>query len=487
MVQGGTQALSRSLFASMIPRHKSSEFFAFFGVFERYAGILGPLIFAFVVERTGSGRNAILAVLVFFVVGGAILSFVDVERGRRAAREAEAEAPLQASGRAWRGPACRRPLARARDVRCSTASTASGASRPRRRPAPAEPSQRAARSGGRLGDRRARRPVPREVDAVRRALRADPERRGRDPVYRRLDQGVDTSRNTETFAAVRAALADGDAVCIFPEGISHSTGRLEPLRTGAARMALAAEREGRPRALVAVGLNFDRKTAFRSRVTVALRPAVLGRPISRRTRTIRRRCAPPPSASPTRCAGCSSRPIPSDAALVERVERLYSAARGRPRSPKDASRAGRRSRGIERLRAADRRVRRDRAASCDATTSGCGDSACAIGISTGTCRRGAALALRCGEGAVAIAAAADRHAGLVMFWVPYQLTGSSWRGAHANATSRRPRRSSSAPASTPRGCSSSRSVVAAARGRRRRPGGCPDACRWRSRALRDRA
>ena len=44
MVQGGTQALSRSLFASMIPRHKSSEFFAFFGVFERYAGILGPAV-----------------------------------------------------------------------------------------------------------------------------------------------------------------------------------------------------------------------------------------------------------------------------------------------------------------------------------------------------------------------------------------------------------------------------------------------------------
>ena len=38
LVQGGTQALSRSLFASMIPRHKSSEFFAFFSVFERYAG-----------------------------------------------------------------------------------------------------------------------------------------------------------------------------------------------------------------------------------------------------------------------------------------------------------------------------------------------------------------------------------------------------------------------------------------------------------------
>jgi len=90
MVQGGTQALSRSLFASMIPRHKSSEFFAFFGVFERYAGILGPLVFASMVEATGSSRNAILAVLLFFIVGGALLAFVDVEGGRRAARAAEA-------------------------------------------------------------------------------------------------------------------------------------------------------------------------------------------------------------------------------------------------------------------------------------------------------------------------------------------------------------------------------------------------------------
>jgi UMF1 family MFS transporter len=91
MVQGGTQALSRSLFASMIPRHKSSEFFAFFSVFERYAGVLGPAIFAFVIERSGSGRSAILAVAVFFVVGGVILTFVNVDRGRQAARAAEAE------------------------------------------------------------------------------------------------------------------------------------------------------------------------------------------------------------------------------------------------------------------------------------------------------------------------------------------------------------------------------------------------------------
>lgn len=89
-VQGGTQALSRSLFASMIPRHKSSEFFAFFGVFERYAGILGPLLFATMVEATGHSRNAILAVLSFFVIGGAILAFVNVDAGRKAARDAEA-------------------------------------------------------------------------------------------------------------------------------------------------------------------------------------------------------------------------------------------------------------------------------------------------------------------------------------------------------------------------------------------------------------
>jgi UMF1 family MFS transporter len=81
----------------MIPRHKSSEFFAFFSVFERYAGVLGPAIFAFVVERSGSGRSAILAVAVFFVLGGAVLTLVDDKRGRVAARAAEAE--LRPAGR----------------------------------------------------------------------------------------------------------------------------------------------------------------------------------------------------------------------------------------------------------------------------------------------------------------------------------------------------------------------------------------------------
>ena len=91
LVQGGTQALSRSMFASMIPRQKSSEFFAFFSVFERYAGVLGPAIFALVVSTTGSGRSAILAILIFFVAGGLLLLRVNVEAGRRDARAAEAQ------------------------------------------------------------------------------------------------------------------------------------------------------------------------------------------------------------------------------------------------------------------------------------------------------------------------------------------------------------------------------------------------------------
>jgi UMF1 family MFS transporter len=88
-VQGGTQALSRSLFASMIPHHKSGEFFGFFSVFEKFAGIFGPLIFAGTIAATGSSRNAILSVIVFFAVGALLLYPVDVQEGQRVARAAD--------------------------------------------------------------------------------------------------------------------------------------------------------------------------------------------------------------------------------------------------------------------------------------------------------------------------------------------------------------------------------------------------------------
>ena len=94
MVQGGTQALSRSLFASMIPRHRSGEFFGFWAVFEKFAGIFGPLIFLLVLNATGSSRNAILGIIGFFIVGAVLLAFVNVEEGQRRAREEEAEAGI---------------------------------------------------------------------------------------------------------------------------------------------------------------------------------------------------------------------------------------------------------------------------------------------------------------------------------------------------------------------------------------------------------
>jgi MFS transporter, UMF1 family len=105
IVQGGSQALSRSLFASMIPRFKSSEFFGFFSVFEKFAGLFGPLLFSLSIAIFGSSQAAILSVIAFFVVGGVILSFVDVGEGRRVARQEEAEHAAAVAAAASTAPA----------------------------------------------------------------------------------------------------------------------------------------------------------------------------------------------------------------------------------------------------------------------------------------------------------------------------------------------------------------------------------------------
>jgi len=89
MVQGGVQALSRSLFASMVPKHLSGEFFGFFAVFEKFAGIIGPAAFSVAIVLTGSSRAAVLSVVGFFLVGGALLARVDVAAGQRQARAEE--------------------------------------------------------------------------------------------------------------------------------------------------------------------------------------------------------------------------------------------------------------------------------------------------------------------------------------------------------------------------------------------------------------
>ena len=150
------------------------------------------------------------------------------------------------------------------------------------------------------------------------------------PVYRRTDAGEDPTRNQEMFAAVEQALAGGAAVCLFPEGTTHSRGTVDPLKSGAARIALGAVARGIPVQVVAVGLNFDRKAVLRSTATVAygqpfspapyLAPAaddpaapvrVLTGEIARHLRDL------VVEAEPTR-----------EAELVRALDRIYCAARG---------------------------------------------------------------------------------------------------------------------------------------------------------------
>jgi UMF1 family MFS transporter len=90
VVQGGSQALSRSLYASMSPAAKSGEFFGLFGIMEKFSSIVGPLIFAAAVATFGSSRPAILSIIVFFFLGGYLLTRVNVEEGRRRANEEDA-------------------------------------------------------------------------------------------------------------------------------------------------------------------------------------------------------------------------------------------------------------------------------------------------------------------------------------------------------------------------------------------------------------
>lgn len=87
MVMGGTQALSRSLYGSIIPEQASAEFFGFFSVFTKFSAIWGPIIFATFRQVTGSSRPAVLSLVVFFVVGGVLLSFVNVEKARASRSE----------------------------------------------------------------------------------------------------------------------------------------------------------------------------------------------------------------------------------------------------------------------------------------------------------------------------------------------------------------------------------------------------------------
>jgi UMF1 family MFS transporter len=89
LVLGGSQALARSLFSSMVPQHRQASFFGFYELAERGTAWVGTLIFAIVLDITGSYRGALLSLLVLFVAGGLLLAATDTDAAIAAAREAE--------------------------------------------------------------------------------------------------------------------------------------------------------------------------------------------------------------------------------------------------------------------------------------------------------------------------------------------------------------------------------------------------------------
>ena len=92
IVLGGSQAIARSLFSSMVPARRQASFFGFYELAERGTAWVGTLLFAVVLDVTGSYRGALLSLLVLFVSGGALLAVTDTDRAVEAARQADADA-----------------------------------------------------------------------------------------------------------------------------------------------------------------------------------------------------------------------------------------------------------------------------------------------------------------------------------------------------------------------------------------------------------
>lgn len=106
------------------------------------------------------------------------------------------------------------------------------------------------------------------------------------PVYRRIDKGEDVTQNKLTFAACHALLRRGRAIALFPEGISHNATELQPVKTGAARIALgaiapdAAGQEIESLRIVPVGLFYTSKTTFRSEALLRVGEAFAVQPVA---------------------------------------------------------------------------------------------------------------------------------------------------------------------------------------------------------------
>jgi UMF1 family MFS transporter len=91
LVLGGSQSVARSMFSSMVPLARQSSFFGFYELAERGTAWVGTLVFAVVLDVTGSYRGALLSLLALFAAGGLVLARTDTEAAVEAARQADAE------------------------------------------------------------------------------------------------------------------------------------------------------------------------------------------------------------------------------------------------------------------------------------------------------------------------------------------------------------------------------------------------------------
>ena len=98
MVQGGSQAVARSVYSQMVPISRASEFFGFLSLSSKVSASIGPAVFGMVGLMTGSTRLAILSILFFFIIGIILLAFVDIEKGRKEAAIEEETWNTDASG-----------------------------------------------------------------------------------------------------------------------------------------------------------------------------------------------------------------------------------------------------------------------------------------------------------------------------------------------------------------------------------------------------
>ena len=91
LVQGGIQSLSRSLYARIIPKSQSAEFFGFYNMLGKFAAVLGPLMIGIIAAMSGSSRLAMFSISILFISGGILLFFVDEKKAVQVAEDIDAQ------------------------------------------------------------------------------------------------------------------------------------------------------------------------------------------------------------------------------------------------------------------------------------------------------------------------------------------------------------------------------------------------------------